>query len=261
MAFGSLLTGIIAPLIVHSIINGKRMTQNNGEMPIGASPPYFNVNIHNQDSNYNQDKTDVKDNGNLNHQQGNSHLTAHGNLQTSQNHLGFHQRSPVYPYPIQRQGFPQGYQQSPMSYPYYSPYAYPGYPTKPSLRFPVVNGLPIWLQPSSSSLRLPSLVPVGPEISPDTSRKIKQELERTSNVIQRLLESASLKKEEKKKAQELPPAVSFNETEEVLDGLLELAKDPLYDPSQDSNSTENALIPLSSLRSSREKRDDSEGNY
>ena len=106
-----------------------------------------------------------------------------------------------------------------------------------------------------------SLVPVNSKISPDTSRRIKQELERTSNVIQKLLKSASLEKEEKKRDQKLQQAVSLNETEEVLDGLLELAKDPLYDPSQESNSTKNALIPLSSLRSSREKRDDSEGNY
>ena len=198
MAVGALLSGIIAPLVVHSLLNGKNQahvdtggassTNNNMDM----MAPTFNVNFYNQDVNNNQDQTDVKDNGNLNYQQGNSHQTAQGNLHNSKSHLRFPQEPPLYPYQQHHPSYPQGYPYPPSPYPYYHPYAYPGYPGQvPFARpqpppFPV-NGPPSWPQPSP--VFPPQLAPFPPQPIASPNSPIAQQVQHTSKIIENLLQS------------------------------------------------------------------------
>ena len=77
MPVGTLLAGLIAPLVVNSLLSGGAKS---GEVSVEErkmttmQQPTFNVNFYSHDANNNQDKSDVHDNGNLNYQQGNSHL-------------------------------------------------------------------------------------------------------------------------------------------------------------------------------------------
>ena len=212
--------------------------QQGGAMGTASIPPHFNVNFYNQDENYNQDHNDVKDNGNLNKQLGNSHLTAHGNLQNLQPHTRFPQQVPFYPYPPQQPGQVQRYPPPVPTYPYFYPYTYFGYPRpSPFAKFPTRPRLqqqptgPIWLQSTSIPANPPSLVPLLSQVSPNVSFQIEQQLQRTSIIIQKLLQSENLKEHEKDEETNFPPMVKKNQTQEILDELVELAKDPMYDPS------------------------------
>ena len=67
--------------------------------------PTFNVNFYNQDTNNDQDRNDVHNNGNLQYQQGNSHLMAQGNLHNTRGPQRMSHYRPVgqpYPYPPRR---------------------------------------------------------------------------------------------------------------------------------------------------------------
>ena len=255
MAFGSLLTGIVAPLIVHSIISGKRMSQQGGVgVDPGTVPPNFHVNFYNQDENHNEDRNDVKDNGNLNHQQGNSHLTAHGNIHNLQ-------RAPMYPYPMQHPRVPSSYTNALPPYPYYNPYSYLGPLKQPnlSLRYPDLNRSTIWPQNPPLSPLYPLFYPMVNSIPLNVSQQIDHQLKKTSMIIQRLLQTI----ERKEDNQNLAPSLASNKTNRVFDDLLDLAQDPMYglNKTHNLNST-SALTPLKSVASklSRKKRADYEGN-
>ena len=123
MPVGTLLTGLIAPWLLTAFLAEELSLEKSVEKRkmTTMQQPTFNVNFYSQDTNNNQDKCDVHDNGNLNYQQGNSHLQAQGNL----HHTRGPQRTSHYgpfgqPYPFPQRPFAYG--------PQFNPYAYPSHP-------------------------------------------------------------------------------------------------------------------------------------
>ena len=272
MGFGPLLTGILAPLVVHSIINRTGMTPdaNGGQASMGATPPHFNVNF------YNQDQNEVKDNGNHNLQRGNG-------PQRVPQHV------PTYPYPLQHHGV--GYPMAIPPYPYYNPYAYLGYPRQnPVIENPsrhlTTHGSPVMPPPWAPLPRSQPLFPSIPSVSPEVNHQINLQLERTSRVIQALLTSEGQRKPEGTNnlvirslgAPRTPllddletpllddsePSNDSINTRTIMDEFTELAKDPIYDPSVEIvyNSSDGIKTPLNSTfyQMIRRKRDVDGGN-
>ena len=239
MPVGALLSGILTPLIVNSLLGaGNKPVEVNQEktMAMMQHKPTFNVNFYNQDTNYNQDQNDVHDNGNLNYQQGNSHLTAQGNLH---NTMGLQQRTSHYgqpghafPYPYSQvaarpQFNPYGY--PPYPHAYYPPSAHPpqvGYPT-PQFNGPYQH--PSFVNPANLH---PSAQPSSNPFEQQQSVLLAR-LQEATRKVETILERARSNGQETLANERLQEFVQSGGTEETLSKLLELAQDPMYDPSQD----------------------------
>ena len=255
MPVGSLLTGILTPLIVNSLL-GKGA--NNGPISVEEKKmttmqqPTFNVNFYNQDTNNNQDTNDVHDNGNLNYQQGNSHLSAQGNLHQTRGQI----RTPHYgslgqPHPFLQRPFVYGPQPNPYAYPF-NPYVAQlpslqspqnGYLTPHSLN-PHLQPRPSFINSNFASLtnlhpQVPSSFYPSPQ-HPTHSRQAQPsnllpQVQELTRKVELLLKQARDNGQEEEANKRLEQFVQSGGTEETLNELLELAKDPLYDPSKDPN--------------------------
>ena len=245
MPVGALLSGILTPLIVNSLLGtgNKPVEVSQDKMTMMQHQPTFNVNFYNQDTNHNQDRNDVHDNGNLNYQQGNSHLTAHGNLHNTRgpqqrtSHYGQHGQL----YPLAPSQIAVGPQFNPYIYPP-NPYAHhPPSALPPPVRYPTTqfNGPyqqsyfanPQFVNPNFAHLQTPPQLPTNP-LAQQQSVLLAQ-IQEATRKVESILEKARSSGQEEVANERLQEFVQSGGTEETLSKLLELAQDPMYDPSQD----------------------------
>ena len=188
----------------------------------------------------------MHDNGNLNYQQGNSHQTAQGDLHNSKRQQRLLLAPPAYPYPQPQQGY--GHLVHPYPYPSWPAYSPPVYPS------PYGNGYqlqfnsqfqgPQWLQPGPLSphrLNPPHPPPVASYQHQQShlmshlayNPQLAKQVQDTTKKIEMLIRQAQHSGKEEEVGERLQQFANSGGSEETLDKLLELAKDPLYDPSLD----------------------------
>ena len=251
MAVGALLSGMLTPLIVNSILGAGNQpveVKQDKTVAMMQHQPTFNVNFYNQDTNNNQDQNDVHDNGNLNYQQGNSHLTAQGNLhhtkglQQKTSHYG--QQGQPYPYPLGQLAV--GPQLNPYIYPPH-PYAYlPPSMHPPQIRYPTpqLHGpyqQSRFVNPRTSNPNFANYANLHPSAQLPFNPYAQQQsillakIQEATQKVETILEEARSSGQGALANERLQDFVQSGGTEETLSKLLELAKDPMYDPSQDPN--------------------------